>query len=273
MGGLVYSDSKIRLGRCALIAGQALALALCGWVAPARADVPERLIRGCVQRKDNQELRVLGSGQSCTRDETPIAWNVEGPKGDRGPAGPQGAAGATGLAGAAGPAGAVGPPGVPGPMGAMGATGAQGPSGANGAPGPQGPAGTNGAPGPQGPTGADGAPGPQGPQGPAGPQGPGTPSNVTDFVNRFGDGNARDGRSDPGCVLGDVHLTAGSVASGVVAAGQLLPISQNQALFSLLGTTYGGDGKSTFGLPDLRGLAPAGLTYFICSEGIYPTSN
>ena len=38
--------------------------------------------------------------------------------------------------------------------------------------------------------------------------------------------------------------------------GQLLPISQNTALFSLLGTMYGGDGKSTFGLPDLQGNAP-----------------
>ena len=38
--------------------------------------------------------------------------------------------------------------------------------------------------------------------------------------------------------------------------GQLLPISQNTALFSLLGTTYGGDGKSTFALPDLQGSAP-----------------
>jgi microcystin-dependent protein len=35
--------------------------------------------------------------------------------------------------------------------------------------------------------------------------------------------------------------------------GQLLPISSNQALFSLLGTTYGGDGRTTFGLPDMRG--------------------
>ena len=48
--------------------------------------------------------------------------------------------------------------------------------------------------------------------------------------------------------------------------GQLLPISQNTALFSLLGTTYGGDGRSTFALPDLRGAVPvhfgqgAGLT-------------
>lgn len=38
--------------------------------------------------------------------------------------------------------------------------------------------------------------------------------------------------------------------------GQLLPINQNQALFSLLGTTYGGDGRTTFGLPDLRGRTP-----------------
>ena len=38
--------------------------------------------------------------------------------------------------------------------------------------------------------------------------------------------------------------------------GQLIPISQNTALFALLGTTYGGDGKSTFALPDLEGRAP-----------------
>src|SRR5881397_1903856 len=38
--------------------------------------------------------------------------------------------------------------------------------------------------------------------------------------------------------------------------GQILPLSQNTALFSLLGTTYGGDGKSNFALPDLQGSAP-----------------
>lgn len=38
--------------------------------------------------------------------------------------------------------------------------------------------------------------------------------------------------------------------------GQLMPINQNQALFSLLGTTYGGDGRTTFALPDLRSRAP-----------------
>jgi microcystin-dependent protein len=42
------------------------------------------------------------------------------------------------------------------------------------------------------------------------------------------------------------------------ADGRLLPISQNVALFSLIGTYYGGDGKSNFALPDLRGRVPLG---------------
>ena len=42
-------------------------------------------------------------------------------------------------------------------------------------------------------------------------------------------------------------------------SGQLLPINQNQALFSLLGTMYGGNGQTTFALPDLRGRAPMHL--------------
>jgi microcystin-dependent protein len=41
-----------------------------------------------------------------------------------------------------------------------------------------------------------------------------------------------------------------------LANGQLLPINQNQALFSLLGTTYGGDGRTNFGLPNLQGRVP-----------------
>ena len=54
--------------------------------------------------------------------------------------------------------------------------------------------------------------------------------------------------------------------------GQLMSISQNTALFSLLGTTYGGDGKTTFGLPDLQGMAPMqqgqgpGLSNYVLGE-------
>lgn len=43
--------------------------------------------------------------------------------------------------------------------------------------------------------------------------------------------------------------------------GQILPISQNQALYSLLGTNFGGDGRTTFGLPDYRGRSPVGISY------------
>ena len=54
--------------------------------------------------------------------------------------------------------------------------------------------------------------------------------------------------------------------------GQLMPLKGNTALFSLLGTTYGGDGKSTFALPTLAPLqARSGtLQYCICIQGIYP---
>jgi microcystin-dependent protein len=54
--------------------------------------------------------------------------------------------------------------------------------------------------------------------------------------------------------------------------GQLLPINQNQALFSLLGTTYGGDGQTNFALPKLdAGALQPGLNYLICVNGIYPS--
>lgn len=61
-------------------------------------------------------------------------------------------------------------------------------------------------------------------------------------------------------MIGEVRLFAGNFAPRYWAFcdGQLLPISQNQALFSILGTTYGGDGRTTFALPDLRGRVPLG---------------
>jgi microcystin-dependent protein len=65
---------------------------------------------------------------------------------------------------------------------------------------------------------------------------------------------------DSSPVLGFVYATASSYhPDWARAAGQLLPISQNTALFSILGTTYGGNGQTTFALPDLRGRAPIGV--------------
>lgn len=60
--------------------------------------------------------------------------------------------------------------------------------------------------------------------------------------------------------LGQVTIFAGNFAprGWAFCDGQLLPINQYSALFSILGTTYGGDGRTTFALPDLRGRMPIG---------------
>ena len=97
--------------------------------------------------------------------------------------------------------------------------------------------------------------------------------------------------------IGEIRLFAGNYAprSWAFCQGQILDISQNSALFSILGTTYGGDGVRNFALPDLRGaaamhpsdtvgLGQAGPTvggtsatkslavnYIICLYGIYPS--
>ena len=75
------------------------------------------------------------------------------------------------------------------------------------------------------------------------------------------------------CTLGQVTLSAGSVGVGVPASGQLLSIASNTALFSLLDTTYGGDGRTTFALPNLQSAAPNGTTCSICTQGIHPSRN
>lgn len=58
--------------------------------------------------------------------------------------------------------------------------------------------------------------------------------------------------------IGEIRLFAGNFApvNWALCYGQLLPITQNTALFSILGTQYGGDGKTNFALPDLRGRVP-----------------
>jgi microcystin-dependent protein len=58
--------------------------------------------------------------------------------------------------------------------------------------------------------------------------------------------------------VGEIRMFAGNFAPAgwMFCEGQLLPISENETLFNLIGTTYGGDGESTFALPDLRGRIP-----------------
>jgi microcystin-dependent protein len=76
--------------------------------------------------------------------------------------------------------------------------------------------------------------------------------------------------------VGELRMFGGSFAPAgwMMCDGQLLPISEYDTLFNLIGTTYGGDGQSTFGLPDLRGRLPlhmgtgsSGTNYQLASTG------
>ncbi len=137
--------------------------------------------------------------------------------------------------------------------------------------------------------------GPEGPQGPPGPPGPaGTiqcrEPGASGKLGSNGAGGARFQQMravatlataraatmglDP--FLGEVMLVPYNFAprGWTFAAGQVMAISQNTALFSLLGTTYGGNGTTTFALPDLSGLEPVcGMHWVIALEGVYPSRN
>jgi microcystin-dependent protein len=75
--------------------------------------------------------------------------------------------------------------------------------------------------------------------------------------------------------VGEIRMFGGNFnpAGWMFCEGQLLPISENETLFQLIGTTYGGDGQSTFALPDLRGRLPvhrgsgAGGTFVLAETG------
>lgn len=72
--------------------------------------------------------------------------------------------------------------------------------------------------------------------------------------------------------LGQVALFSFDTAPQAWARcdGQLVPIATNTALYSLIGTTYGGDGKENFALPKLPPVQPAGPHYYIALQGVFP---
>jgi hypothetical protein len=146
--------------------------------------------------------------------------------------------------------------GKQGPRGPPGRIGRRGPKGTGkrGPPGRRGPPGPRGAKGEQGPRGAKGEQGLPGPQGQIGPQGP-------------------EGLNKP--FIGEIRLFGGNFAprDWTLCEGQLLSITDNTALFSILGTTYGGDGRTTFSLPDLSDHRPGDVHYIIALQGFYPSRN
>ncbi len=263
-----------RVLRLALIVGVTLGAAAGAAYAVSANQPSTTTINAC--RGPLGLLRVVNDPNDCRHGEQAISWNVQGPKGDPGPAGPAGPAGAKGAKGDTGATGPKGDTGATGPMGVAGPIGPIGPAGLDGvagAVGPPGPAGADGAPGPAGPQGPAGPTGPAGPAGAQGPQGPQGPAGTSGPDSRFGNNTnqARDGHGET-CTLGEILLTASPVANGLVADGRLLLISQNQALFALYGTTYGGNGFQTFAIPNLSGVAPNGLTYSVCIAGVFPSS-
>jgi microcystin-dependent protein len=210
-----------------------------------------------------------------------------------GGAGPQGPKGDEGDPGVPGIPGDIGPIGATGPQGPAGPVGPKGDKGDPGTPGEQGLRGLTGATGLRGPQGLKGDKGDLGPIGPEGPQGErgladGNQNN--DFLYWDSTGNNWVARQIPAQIhsmanhmppyqginyiialqgtfpsrasvnpfIGEVIMFAGNFAprGWALCDGQLLAISSYSALFSILGTTYGGDGRTTFGLPDLRGRVP-----------------
>lgn len=177
-------------------------------------------------------------------DGNTLQWVVTasgrgGTEGARGPAGPAGVDGAPGPPGAdstvpgpQGPAGADGQPG--GPPGPQGLPGVQGPAGPAG---PTGPAGSVGPAGPQGVAGNTGATGPAGPAGPTGPQGP-------------------IGAAPTGSIIDYAGLAAPT--GWYLCDGSIRPILGDEALATVVGNRFGGDGTTTFAVPDLRGRVTAG---------------
>lgn len=100
--------------------------------------------------------------------------------------------------------------------------------------------------------------------------------------------------------VGEIRMFAGNFAPAgwAFCNGALLAISENEALYTIIGTTYGGDGQTTFALPDLRGRAPVhqgaglvlgqqaapsagdqqspawlGINFIIALEGVYPSQS
>jgi hypothetical protein len=93
---------------------------------------------------------------------------------------------------------------------------------------------------------------------------------ATQFASLFGKPSILQGQDPAACALGEVRLFAGVYPTNFYPAdGRLIQITLNTALFAQMGTTYGGDGRTTFALPNLKAVTPNGLAYAVCASGTF----
>lgn len=255
------------------------------FAAPLSARAQILTLGACVNSQSGNMRLASGPG-NCRGAEVFVQWNVQGvqgekgDKGDPGIQGPPGPKGDQGEQGVQGPKGDQGDQGIQGPKGDQGEQGIQGLKGDQGDQGEKGDKGDKGDQGEQGPPGADGE---DGADGAALTNGsiagqlllwrgnswvaalPSPQQIIVDNMQPYAAINyviALEGiypsRNALEPFIGEIYMFAGNFAPRGYALcdGQLLSIAQNTALFSILGTTYGGNGQTTFALPDLRGRAP-----------------
>jgi microcystin-dependent protein len=215
------------------------------------APTPEKL-GACVNNRSGN-MRLASRPSDCRRPEIFVQWNVQGAPGEQGEQG------------------------IPGPAGPQGPKGDKGDQGDQGVQGPPGPRGEQGEPGPPGADGQDGADGAGLTDGTIAGQLlawngnswvaalPTAEQITVDNMQPYATVNyviATEGiypsRNGLEAFVGEIYMFAGNFAPRGFALcdGQLLSIAQNTALFSLIGTIYGGNGQTTFALPDLRGRTP-----------------
>lgn len=225
------------------------------------------------------QLTLIQGKQSDEYDLTIGAVGPTGPQGDSGADGADGANGTDGTNGIDGANGADGTNGIDGANGTNGNDGIDGANGANGANGSNGTDGIDGTDGATGATGPQGEPGTSIVDGTADGQvltwtspnwiaqqptahtvhsqdrvaGSAQPYQGIHYIIALAGYFPSRSSIDP--FIAEIIMFGGNFPprGWAFCDGQLLPISQNTALFSLLGTTFGGDGRTTFGLPDLRG--------------------
>ncbi len=263
-----------------LLASLALA-AVPAFAGPGVVATSSKTINACYNTTTGALRIVPTTPPTCTVSEMSLSWNVQGPAGPEGPQGNQGI---------------PGPHGIPGPQGIQGVQGNQGNQGNQGPPvnfkGPW----SSSTPYPIGDavseygssyialeanTNVD-------PSNDVMTSGghwallassATVPANITKLSNALStnggvayEGNIAYIYDTSLCQIGDIVLSVNGYGEGALPAdGRLLLITSYTPAFNILGTNFGGNGTTDFGLPDLRPFAPQGLQYSICVEGIYPS--